>query len=81
MTRRADFWTWQLDRAAEQSKTRTLCVATLGVYLLGALVLIVQPRLGLTLRWAEAGTAMVMLAMLGSAAICARVVLARTRHS
>lgn len=81
MTRHVDFWTWQLDQAAEQSKIRALAAVTLGVYLVGAGVLIAQPRLKLTEGWAELGLGLVMLALLGSVAICARVVVARTRHA
>ncbi len=81
MARHVDFWTWQLDQAAEQSRTRTLSVVMLVVYLLGAALLIARPRLNLTAPWGELGLGLIALALMGSAVICARVVMTRARHS
>jgi hypothetical protein len=79
MGRDANFWTWQLDHAAEQTHTRVLCAATLLFYLAGALLLIAQPHLGLSTPWTRAGAALIVLAVLASAGICTKLIVARTR--
>jgi hypothetical protein len=81
MTHDRSFWTWPIDLAAERTRSRALVVISSMLYATGAIVLLAQMLLNLPPRWSVAGAGLVLAAVAGSIALCAKVMINRSRLS